>query len=137
MKAVCAGVCSRTACYNSALQMSVVSVSDGSICRTPRTCEAFPYGCPQSRSRSESSPQMATCPRCREFLDEGHVCTGLAAQRAKQVVVFGVTALVGLLVGGVLFGLVGEAMAIRELEVVGMVAGPIVAVILVRAIRSV
>ena len=79
---------------------------------------------------------MATCPRCREFLDDGHVCTGLAARRAKQLFVFTVTAVVGLVVGGVLFGLLGEAMAIRELDVVGMVAGPIAAVILVRAMRA-
>jgi hypothetical protein len=76
---------------------------------------------------------MATCPRCREFLDENHSCKGLAAQTLRRVGVYTVAALLGAVAGGLTFGLVGEAVQIAEFEVLGLIAGPIAAVILVRA----
>ena len=78
---------------------------------------------------------MATCPRCRQFLDEDHVCKGVGAMRAREVLTLAVTAVGGAVLGGVLFGMLGDAVKIAELEVVGVIAGPIAAVILVRAMR--
>jgi hypothetical protein len=80
---------------------------------------------------------MATCPRCHDFLGDDHVCRGVARRRLRDAAWLIAAALAGVVLGGLVFAALGSVMAMRELEVVGMVLGPVVAVILVRAFRAV
>jgi hypothetical protein len=69
-------------------------------------------------------------------MHEGHVCRGVGARRARDAGAFVAAAGAGLVVGGVAFGLIGDAINMRELETVGMIAGPVAALILLRAFRA-
>ena len=78
---------------------------------------------------------MATCPRCREFLDDDHVCRGASGRAVRWALVTISTGLVGLMAGGLIFGLLGDALHIDELASIGMVVGPTTAFVFLRAFR--
>ena len=92
--------------------------------------------CSTSHGSEPKSSEMATCPRCHGTLEHGHTCRGVPAQTARAILAVVTAAAVGLITGGFTFGLLADATHMRELEIVGFVAGPIVAVILARALRA-
>ncbi len=78
---------------------------------------------------------MATCPRCYEYLDDGHVCRGRFRRGVKTAFRGFVTLAIGALVGGYALGTLGQMTGFTQLGIFGAVAGLVAAFVIYRSLH--
>jgi hypothetical protein len=79
---------------------------------------------------------MATCPHCKEFLDEGHVCPGRGMRVVWDVVSMTLGVAVGAALGAAFFLLVGNLVGRPDLELAGLILGALVGFVITRSVRN-
>jgi hypothetical protein len=79
---------------------------------------------------------MATCPRCKAFLDEDHVCKRQVSRAVWWASSVALATLTGAIVGYMSFAFAGRVLNVPGLEAVGLVVGPLAAFVLIRSLRQ-
>jgi hypothetical protein len=79
---------------------------------------------------------MATCPHCKEFLGDGHVCSGRLGRWFSWFSSLALSVIIGAILGAVFFGLLGSILNIPGFELVGVLVGPIAAFVIMRSVKQ-
>jgi hypothetical protein len=79
---------------------------------------------------------MATCPRCKEFLNENHVCPAQWPRMLRWASSLGLGMIAGGIVGFAVASLVGRMLRLQGLEAIGVVVGTLTVFVLMRSIRQ-
>ena len=79
---------------------------------------------------------MATCPRCKEFLDEDHVCPALWGRTLRWGLTLAAGMALGALVGVIIFGFIGSTLRLTGFEAFGGIFGMLTVFVLMRSIRQ-
>jgi hypothetical protein len=79
---------------------------------------------------------MATCPRCKGFLDEDHVCPAQWGRTLRWGASLTVGLIIGAIAGGTVFSVVGSVLHVPGFEAFGVVAGTLTVFVIMRSIRQ-
>ncbi|MBI2833443.1 MAG: hypothetical protein HYX76_03345 [Acidobacteria bacterium] len=79
---------------------------------------------------------MATCPRCKGPLEDGHICTGLSRRIAWWIRAASVSIVAGGVGGGALFHFLGRLISVDGFEAAGMVIGSLALFAVMKSLRA-